>query len=65
MIAIVNVGGDMRGICEYELRINREVITTFNHNRTENLAVCLRKAADAYDTYEQSVIVNRYLDGGR
>lgn len=53
MIAIVNVGphvvGDPLGERTYEVRINREVVTTFKHVRGEGLAVCLRKAADAVD----------------
>ncbi|MFA6213406.1 MAG: hypothetical protein WC714_28475 [Candidatus Obscuribacterales bacterium] len=51
--------------CEYALCINDEIITTFKHSRIGSMGDCLRAAAGAYDTYEQSVIVNRYLDGGR
>ncbi len=51
--------------CAYALCINDEVIATFEHSRISSLGDCLRAAAGAYDTYEQSVIVNRYLDGGR
>jgi hypothetical protein len=51
--------------CEYALCINDDIIATFEHSRISSLGDCLRAAAGAYDTYEQSVIVNRYLDGGR
>lgn len=51
MIAIVNVSthDDPCGVHEYEVRINREVITRFEHVREDGLAVCLRKAADAVE----------------
>ena len=46
-IIIQNMGGDMGGVCEYELRINREVIAKFKHNRRDGLEVCLLEAASA------------------
>lgn len=51
MIAIVNVGEieDKRGVYEYEVRINTEVLTRFDHTRKDGLAVCLRLAAKAVD----------------
>lgn len=51
MIAIVNVSthDDPCGVHEYEVRINREVITRFEHVREDGLAVCLRKAANAVE----------------
>ncbi len=48
MIAIVNRGGDMEGVCEYTLQVNKEVLATFYHNRQDGLAVCLERAATAY-----------------
>ena len=47
MIAIVNVGGNPLGVCQYELRINSQVVATFEHNRVDGIAVCLKKASDA------------------
>lgn len=49
MIAIVNVDKNVRksGPHEYELRINKHVITRFAHNREEPLHECLMKAAIA------------------
>lgn len=47
MIAIVNIGGNMEGVCKYELRVNQTVITTFKHNRKHGLAICLLAAAYA------------------
>lgn len=47
MIAIVNKGGDLNGVCTYTVGINRNVTATFTHDRREGLEVCLRKAADA------------------
>lgn len=51
MIAIVNVSKefDRDGLQQYEVRINHEVITTFEHTRKHGLADCLRKAAAAVD----------------
>lgn len=47
-IIIRNLGGDLPfGECEYEVRINELVITTFKHTRTDGLSVCLTKAAKA------------------
>ncbi len=54
MIGIVNVGpvdGETNPLGEYryEVRINREVITTYTHFRANGLAECLRLAACAVD----------------
>ena len=46
-IIIQNMGGPSDGVCEYELRINREVIAKFQHDRRTGLEACLRSAADA------------------
>ena len=40
------------GECEYQLRINENVITYFDHFRPDGLAKCLRAAADAVDAKE-------------
>jgi len=51
MIMICNMGPhdplDPGGEREYELRINRELICTFRHKRSDGLAVCLKKASEA------------------
>ena len=47
MIVIVNISKDTFGECEYEVRINQKVITTFKHRREDGLSVCLRKAHEA------------------
>ena len=53
MLAIVNVspvGAPMTGKNKYEVRINRRVIATFEHDRQpDGAAQCLRDAADAVD----------------
>lgn len=53
MIAIVNVspdGSPMTGMNKYEVRINRRVIATFEHDRKwDGAAQCLRDAADAVE----------------
>ena len=46
-IIIHNLGGDLNGLCEYELCINRTRLTTFTHNRPDGLERCLLEAARA------------------
>jgi hypothetical protein len=42
--------GDLRGLNQYQVRINNDpVIARFSDVRTEGLATCLRKAADAVE----------------
>lgn len=51
-VVITNVSrhGDMTGLNQYVVRLNNDpVIASFDHVRSEGLAVCLRKAADAVD----------------
>ena len=43
-IIINNTGGDMAGICTYEVRINNELIATFEHAQPDGLSECLYKA---------------------
>ena len=53
MLAIVNVSPDDApdtGMNQYEVRINKRVIATFEHDRQYgNAAQCLRDAADAVE----------------
>ena len=53
MLAIVNVSPEdapLIGRNRYEVRINRRVIATFEHDRQpDGAAQCLRDAADAVD----------------
>jgi hypothetical protein len=53
MIAIVNVGGgnaeDIMGIRNYEVRVNHEVIATFQHRRSDGLGQCLLAASRAVE----------------
>lgn len=57
MIAIVNVSTQLNptGYHDYEIRINRQVITTFEHKRESSLATCLRAAAEAIDKYDSEL----------
>lgn len=55
-ILIHNISGD--GVPDdaphdYVLRINSDVITRFQHVRSEGLAECLRRAADAVDAADE------------
>jgi len=47
MIAIINTGNVVNGAHEYRIQINKQLITTFTHNRSDGLDVCLHRAADA------------------
>ena len=58
MIAIINISGNPLGECQYELRINKRVITTFKHNRTEGLSVCLKKASIAAEKAKWEDAIN-------
>lgn len=53
MIAIVNTGPhdseDPLGVRTYEIRVNRDVICTFEHKRADGLGVCLYKASQAVE----------------
>lgn len=56
MIAIVNKGkpdnADREDERMYEVRINRDALFYFIHNRDDGLATCLSKAANAAAQYE-------------
>lgn len=63
MIAIVNVSTheDNYGLNQYELRINSRVIAKFDHVRSEGLAVCLRKAAEAAERAHLDEVSKRLM----
>ena len=46
-IIIQNIGGPSDGVCRYELRINRDTVATFTHDRRDGLVICLMQAAEA------------------
>lgn len=51
-VVITNISrhGDMQGLNQYVVRINNDpVIARFYHVRSEGLAACLRRAADAVE----------------
>lgn len=51
MICIVNVSNELKpyGLHQYEVRVNQETIVRFSHKREDDLAECLRRAADAVE----------------
>ena len=51
MITITNISKKFNpfGEQEYEVKINREIIAKFTHNRLDGLAVCLQEAARAVE----------------
>lgn len=46
-IIIQNMGGPSDGVCRDELRINRNTVATFEHDRRDGLVICLMQAAKA------------------
>jgi hypothetical protein len=59
MIAIINRGphtGDSGGEHNYDVRIGDELIAQFKHKRSDGLATCLRKAADAGEQKQERLI---------
>ncbi len=56
MVAVINVTPKEKlngKVHDYEVRINRSVITGFQHVRSDGLAVCLEKAAVAVRKQKQ------------
>lgn len=57
MISIVNVGPNddpnPLGERDYEVRINRRVIATFKHRRSEGISACMEKATEAVKNYHR------------
>lgn len=46
-IEIKRIGGDPLGVSEYSLSQNGKVLTTFSHNRPDDLKECLLAAAES------------------
>lgn len=51
-IVITNVSRAGVKRCRYHVKINAKIVTEFTHLRSDGLAMCLRRAADAVDKYE-------------
>jgi hypothetical protein len=60
MIAIINRGQISNALHHYEIKINQETITTFEHDRKKGLAQCLRDAADAVDAARRADFICAY-----
>ena len=48
-IIITNTGGPPAGVCKYQLRLNDDLISEFEHDRCKGLSECLRSAAESVD----------------
>jgi hypothetical protein len=57
-IIIRNLGGDLLGVCNYEVRINERVICNFKHNRPDGLSKCLSEAS-------RTVVQQQWLDAAK
>jgi hypothetical protein len=58
MIRIQNNGhgdGTPDGWAEYEIYVNRAFLTTFRHKRSDGMAVCLARAAQAVSRMEEGL----------
>jgi len=62
MIAIVNRSRKGAETCRYTLHINDQHICTFTHKRSDGLAECLRKAAEAVERDRNEMIL-KFLKG--
>ena len=65
MIAIVNVtkgkrAEDPTGVHDYNLFINKQLITSFKHKRSDGLANCLAAAAEAVREKEVNYLIEFY-----
>jgi len=49
IITNVSIKNNPFGECDYEVRINKDVVATFKHNRPDGLAKCLKLAAEAVE----------------
>ena len=56
-VIITNISKPGAKRCRYQLKINAMLITEFTHLRSDGLAMCLRRAADAVDKYEAEKFV--------
>ena len=56
-IVITNVSRAGTKRCRYHIKINANIVTEFTHLRSDGLAMCLRRAADAVDKYEAEKFV--------
>jgi len=56
-VIITNISKPGAKRCRYQLKINAMLITEFTHLRSDGLAVCLRKAADAADAADMKKLV--------
>lgn len=61
MIAIINTGFLEGTVCNYDLRINKMKIASFQHDRKDGLGECLRKAAAAADAAERQTLIDLFL----
>lgn len=57
MIQIVNIGGNLLGVCDYSLRINGQELCKFQHSRPLGLSICLREAAEAYRKHREEEMI--------
>lgn len=59
-------GGNFLGVCTYSITQDGKQLTTFEHDRSDDLRVCLEKAAASIDRgrWEQSCEVFSKYGGG-
>lgn len=59
-------GGNHLGVCEYSITQNDELLTTFKHDRSDDLKVCLEKAGAAIERgrWEKTIKIYSKSGGG-
>lgn len=63
MITIQNVSKEFHdGVQDYELKINRKLICTFQHKRSDGLVKCLKRAAKAVAESNDVLTKDQILD---
>ena len=57
-------GGNLFGVCEYSLTQDGELLTTFKHDRTDDLKRCLIDASECIDRGRWEKSKRIYAKGG-
>ena len=65
MIIIRNIGGNPLGKCQYDVRINKEHIAFFEHNRPDGLTKCLQLAASAVEKAKWNKLADKLTKMGQ
>ena len=62
MLAIVNKGELPNGNHTYNIQVNNQLITTFEHKRSDGMVACFRRAAEAVEIHQIEQLVEAYVE---